>query len=77
MEEKIYERQITKLAMSGRVVDEQQIERHFTDEEIRELYTLNAEEYKEGDEAATPQLPVVRLTTFVYCICLFYSVCVL
>ncbi len=60
MEEKIYERQITKLAMSGRVVDEQQIERHFTDEEMRELYTLAAEEYKEGEETATPQLPAVR-----------------
>eukprot|EP00794_Sanderia_malayensis_P007264 gene7264-8075_t len=57
MEQKIYERQITKLAMAGRVVDEQQIERHFTDEEIRELYTLTAEECKESEEVPTPLLP--------------------
>ncbi|XP_065058762.1 transcriptional regulator ATRX homolog [Rhopilema esculentum] len=57
MEQKIYERQINKLALSGRVVDEQQISRHFTDEELRELYVFNAEEYKEGDDTPVPQLP--------------------
>ena len=59
MEQKIYERQINKLALSGRVVDEQQISRHFTDEEIRELYVFTAEEYKEGNDVPTPQLPAV------------------
>jgi len=54
MEEKIYDRQITKLAVAGRVVDEQQIERHFTDEQIRELYTFAPEDVKDSE---TPQLP--------------------
>jgi len=55
MEEKIYGRQITKLATAGRVVDEQQIGRHFTDEEIRELYTFSPEKLE--DHVETPQLP--------------------
>ena len=57
MEEKIYGRQITKLATAGRVVDEQQIERHFSEEEIRELYSFAPEQIKGDDE--TPQLPKV------------------
>ncbi|XP_041451577.1 transcriptional regulator ATRX homolog [Drosophila obscura] len=40
MEEKVYSRSVTKQAMSFRVVDEQQIDRHYNMEELSELYTL-------------------------------------
>lgn len=38
MEEKVYSRSVTKQAMSCRVVDEQQIDRHFNMDELKELY---------------------------------------
>ncbi|XP_060644680.1 transcriptional regulator ATRX homolog [Drosophila nasuta] len=40
MEEKVYTRSVTKQAMSFRVVDEQQIDRHYNMAELAELYTL-------------------------------------
>ena len=38
MEEKIYKRQITKQAMSQRVIDAKQLDRHFTNDELAQLY---------------------------------------
>lgn len=55
MEEKIYERQITKLSISCRVIDEQQIDRHFSRNEIAELYTFN----QKKPSPEIPKLPKV------------------
>ena len=58
MEEKIYERQVTKQSLSARVVDEQQIERHFTMNELAELYEFKDEP---ASERPTPVVPEDRL----------------
>merc|ERR1719509_288055 len=58
MEEKIYDRQVTKEAMSARVVDEQQIERHFTMNELSELYEFNEES---PDQRPLPIVPKDRM----------------
>ncbi|KAM9849958.1 transcriptional regulator ATRX isoform 2-T2 [Aulostomus maculatus] len=61
MEEKIYERQVTKQSLSYRVVDQQQIERHFTMNELAELYTFEPDMLDDPSEKkskkATPVLP--------------------
>ncbi|XP_067404354.1 transcriptional regulator ATRX isoform X2 [Emydura macquarii macquarii] len=62
MEDKIYDRQVTKQSLSFRVVDQQQVERHFTMNELTELYTFepdllddpNSEKKKKKD---IPMLP--------------------
>ncbi|KAJ8372577.1 hypothetical protein AAFF_G00281210 [Aldrovandia affinis] len=62
MEEKIYDRQIAKQSLSFRVVDQQQIERHFTMNELTELYTFEPEQLDDPNsekksKRATPMLP--------------------
>lgn len=64
MEEKIYDRQVTKQSLSFRVVDQQQIERHFTTTELAELYTFEPELLDDTSgkkrKTATPLLPKVK-----------------
>lgn len=59
MEEKIYERQVTKLSLSQRVVDEHQIERHFSANDLKELYNFRPDRWDDGTEKATLALPKV------------------
>lgn len=40
MEEKIYQRQVTKQSLSQRVIDEHQLDRHFTSQELTQLYAF-------------------------------------
>lgn len=46
MEEKVYERQVVKRSLSYRVVDEQQIPRHFTAADVSDLYTFKPDTTK-------------------------------
>ncbi|XP_065095498.1 transcriptional regulator ATRX homolog [Ochlerotatus camptorhynchus] len=59
MEEKIYERQVTKQAISKRVIDEQQIDRHYKENDLQELYRYDNIEPEEA--RPTPNLPKDRL----------------
>ncbi|KAI9553415.1 hypothetical protein GHT06_021318 [Daphnia sinensis] len=58
MEEKIYDRQVTKLSLSCRVVDEQQIERHFNSADLKYLYLFEPDSHL---RRPTPILPKDRL----------------
>lgn len=55
MEEKIYERQVTKETLSQRVIDEHQIDRHFTAADLRELYVFKPDRI---DDPAAPKRPI-------------------
>lgn len=57
MEEKIYERQVTKEAISKRVIDEQQIDRHYKEKDIMQLYSFDLD----PEVSETPLLPKDRL----------------
>lgn len=62
MEEKIYDRQVTKQSLSFRVVDEQQINRYFTAHDLQELYNFHPLPIpKEGDPEPIHALPKVLL----------------
>lgn len=54
MEMKIYERQVTKQAISKRVIDEQQIDRHYNQNDLQELYKS---EFEPVEERPIPLVP--------------------
>ncbi|KAM8704343.1 hypothetical protein ACLKA7_008881 [Drosophila subpalustris] len=58
MEQKVYERQVAKQATAKRVIDEQQISRHYNQTDLMELYTY---ELKPSVEREMPLLPKDRL----------------
>lgn len=59
MEEKIYDRQVTKETLSQRVVDEHQIDRHFTAADLRELYIFKPDRLDADTRRSTPVVPKV------------------
>lgn len=64
MEEKIYNRQVTKLSLSCRVVDEQQIERHYSHNALNELYKF--EPHTNDANKPTLNLPKDRLLAEIF-----------
>ncbi|KAL7287819.1 hypothetical protein TKK_0018194 [Trichogramma kaykai] len=62
MEEKIYNRQVTKLSLACRVVDEQQIERHYSNNDLAELYQFESYE----GQSKTLALPKDRLLAEIF-----------
>lgn len=58
MEQKVYERQVTKQATAKRVIDEQQISRHYNQNDLQELYTY---ELDPRTEREIPILPKDKL----------------
>lgn len=61
MEEKIYDRQVTKETLAQRVIDEHQIDRHFTAADLQELYNFQPDRLNDPNcpKRPTPAVPKV------------------
>lgn len=66
MEEKVYSRSVTKQAMSFRVVDKQQVDRHYNMAELSELYTLTKPDFLQRPTPQMPQDDILRRLLFMY-----------
>lgn len=62
MEQRIYNRQVTKLSLSLRVIDEQQVERHYRNTDLAELYKFDPL----VDDKPTIKFPKDRLLADVF-----------
>lgn len=60
MEQKIYERQISKLSMAFRVVDEHQIDRHFNAKCQEELYEFEPNTIKSKSTLNLPKVCILN-----------------
>lgn len=56
MEEVVYQRSVTKLAIAGRVVDEHQITRHYKSNELQEVLKLKVDYYDEPRPLLKPPI---------------------
>ena len=79
MEEKIYERQVTKETMSQRVIDEHQIDRHFTANDLQELYLFKPDKLDDPNREkkptpAVPKVPLIKLlwSDITVILCMFF-----
>lgn len=61
MEDAIYKRQINKLSMSKRVVDELQVDRHFERNDLDELYSIRNIEPPPISDASSKAVPNDRI----------------
>lgn len=59
MEEKMYQRVVTKLAIAHRVVDKHQITRHYSAGDIQEFYSVRPTAM--GDDRPVPNVPEDRV----------------